>query len=197
MINHFDEAKAVYAREDSPRSLLQEMDILMAHPNGYVLSTPHLLCLARTVIWPMPPEVIIDPEFEFPTQHVNCWHIHCLAGSINSLFTFMPFRLPYVSWERRNELRVYPLTRIIGLSCNTDTAAHSTNSTPTTKVEVEVEQPPCRPPSAPRRQSPPATSPSSRQAGTSTSRTPAGKGAELPYSPERPVAIPAKLFCNS
>ncbi len=101
-------AMAVYDTEPCARSFGEDLVSHLQH--GYVHSTPHYIVMARPVLYlqsAQDHENIVDSQYVFPMNEWNCWHIFLLAGDLRQAASQFPFPLPWVSWERRNALRVY------------------------------------------------------------------------------------------
>jgi hypothetical protein len=74
---------------------------------GYVHSTPEVFVAARPVpVW-WPREMKGDPYHLEEGPGVDCWHIYMLAGDLKKAFTFLPFPLTYLSYERRGKIRLH------------------------------------------------------------------------------------------
>lgn len=130
----YQQAHQAYVDNPGNATLQGDFETILSVDNGWVLSSPDIFCLARTVFLgvkdgkPIPDKddpsrifgehTIIHPMYEFQPEHINCWHIHVLAGDMEKLFTWMPFRLPYVSWEKRGQLRVHKLDDVINRIVN-------------------------------------------------------------------------------
>lgn len=102
------QAAEVYRSEPSSHTFWEVLDFYLAH--GWVHSTPDFFVMGRPVSREWPDEVIVDPihneEFELTKRH-DCWHIALMAGDLVAARNMLPFPLPFVSFERRNELRFY------------------------------------------------------------------------------------------
>lgn len=84
--------------------------------NGFVFSRPDFFVMGRPVIKWAAPELIVDPSHRFPSGQCDCWHIYLLAGLHEKAWSVMPWELPWLSWERGNDLRFYEVERIKRLS---------------------------------------------------------------------------------
>lgn len=80
--------------------------------NGYVYSTPEAFVMGRPVQLSAPSHEILDPEYVFPRETWNCWHVALYAGDMGKLFTFAEFDLPYAAFQKRNKLRFYAINQI-------------------------------------------------------------------------------------
>lgn len=109
------------AERDCGGKFKDDFETILGSGNGYVISAPDVFCLARGVFISMNSDgepirtddgaifgqhTILMSIFEFLPEHQNCLHIHSLAGSVEKLFTYLPLRLPYVSWEEGGRLIV-------------------------------------------------------------------------------------------
>ena len=63
-------------------------------------------------------EDIVNPAFEFPREKCDCWHVYLMAGDTTRVWDIMPYPLPKISFERRNELRFYALDSIRRIQTN-------------------------------------------------------------------------------
>lgn len=68
--------------------------------NGYVVSTPNYFILARPVNKEADPLDIINPVIPFPREEWNAWYIAAMAGDPSLCWTFYPFELDYVGYQR-------------------------------------------------------------------------------------------------
>jgi hypothetical protein len=114
MSTPYEQAKAVYAKEHNARSF--EEDLHWHLLNGYVISRPDFFVMGRHVDSKAPPGLIVNPSWLFHPDTCDCWHVYLFAGDIARAFGIMPWELPLVSFERRNDLRFYPLASIRRLS---------------------------------------------------------------------------------
>ena len=76
-------------------------EVINAHlGQGYCISMPDYFICARPVVKGAPECEIIDPNFTFPLEDCDCWHVWIAVGaSIPSLWTLMPHRLQWVSYQ--------------------------------------------------------------------------------------------------
>lgn len=85
---------------------------------GYVLSTPCEFALARPVALRWGEDKICDlsdnrlTDFEL-TLPLDCWHITVAVGDMRELMTYIPFPLPFISFERRECFRVYQMSKFL------------------------------------------------------------------------------------
>ena len=105
------QARLVYDREPSYCTFKDDLELHMI--NGYVISTPEILIMARPVDIRAKADIVQDPACHFPENEWNCWHVHLVAGKLPLLFTFLPFRLPYGSFNKRGKLKYYPLKQLM------------------------------------------------------------------------------------
>ena len=108
----FHKASLIYQREYCPRTLDQDIALHAKNPTGCIIKLPELLVLARPVERNAPPDMIVNPEFCFPAGLCNCWHIYLMVGSCWSAWSLLPFELEWMSFERRNVLKVVPFRRM-------------------------------------------------------------------------------------
>lgn len=99
-----EQAAAVYEREHCPRTLREDLELHLL--NGYVFSTPTCFLMGRPVVREADPDDIVDPAITFEGRFHDCWHVYLAAGDMREAVRFMPYPLEYVSYERRNVLRI-------------------------------------------------------------------------------------------
>jgi len=93
-------------------------DMLWHAMHGYMLVTPCEFVLARPVALVWGEERITDvsdnrlSENEL-TLSLDCWHITVAVGDMRELLSHLPYPLPFISFDRRNKFRVYPLSRFL------------------------------------------------------------------------------------
>ncbi len=80
-------------------------DILDEHiyaQNGVVVSNPVCFAMAKAV----------------EINHKHCWYVDTAVGKLGEILRAMPFRLPYVAFQRGkrgNKLKIYPTSSILRL----------------------------------------------------------------------------------
>ncbi len=104
----FDQARAVYRKERCRRTFEEDLHAHLV--GGFVFSTPDFFVMGRPVVSVAPPIAITDPRVSFARS--DCWHVFLLAGDIRKAWGIVPYDLPMMSFERKNELRFYPMTVI-------------------------------------------------------------------------------------
>lgn len=107
-----ERALEVYDKEECPRTFVEDLEAHLL--SGYVFSTPGFFVMGRAVSAFADPADIIDPWHVFPVEEHSCWHVYLAAG-VNPFGHFLslaPYPLPYVSWEKRNKLRIHKMSRI-------------------------------------------------------------------------------------
>lgn len=104
------EAVAVYRREHCTRSF--EQDLLLHSQHGYVFNEAAFFIMGRPVRHDAPAALIVNPEFLFPAANCDCWHVYLAAGDLSRAWDMLPYPLPWLSFERKNELRFYEAKRI-------------------------------------------------------------------------------------
>lgn len=110
----YEQAKAVYAKERNARSF--DEDCHWHFLNGYVISRPDFFVMGRHVDSKAEPGLIVNPSWLFDPEKCDCWMIYLMAGDIAPAFDIMPFPLPLVCFERKNELHFQRLEDIRRLS---------------------------------------------------------------------------------
>jgi hypothetical protein len=107
MHNPFDQAAGVYDREPCARTF---DDDLVAHLRfGYVFSTPEYFIMGRPVDSQSEDYLLLNPSLKF--ERTDAWLVWLYAGDIQQALNILPIDLPYVLFQRKNELRRYSLAR--------------------------------------------------------------------------------------
>lgn len=109
MSTPFDAAARVYETEDCAATF--EHDLMAHFENGYVHSTPEYFIMGRPVNKDAPGYELYDITHTPPREQQNAWLVWLYSGSITHALRQMPYRLPWVVFQRKNELRVYPMDR--------------------------------------------------------------------------------------
>lgn len=109
-----EQAAKVYETEPCARTFKEDLEAHLL--NGFVFSRPDFFIMGRPVIKAASYEEITDPWHKFPSAECDCWHIHLMAGNCARAWVIMPWELPWFAWERKNELRFYPVSAIRRLS---------------------------------------------------------------------------------
>lgn len=104
----YDAAQQIYQTEPCANSF--EFDLAWHFRCGYVFSCPQLFLMGRAV-W-TPTGDIGVPTIVDGHADPNCWHIHLAVGDIWEFFRYEPYPLPYISFERKNVLRVFRRERL-------------------------------------------------------------------------------------
>lgn len=112
----YDAAMAVYRNEPCARSFFDDFTLHMKH--GFVFSTPDYFIMGRPVNSKAAEAQIVDPACTFKPEECDCWHVYLMAGDVTKVWNIMPYPLPKVSFERRNELRFYTLDSIRRIQTN-------------------------------------------------------------------------------
>lgn len=107
-----EHAAAVYEREPCARTFREDVEAHMLR--GYVIATPEVFAMFRPVRWSAGKAAIVDPW----QDHVGCdtWHIYLAAGDFPTIAAMFPYPLPWVSYERGNQLRRWPAKKICHLA---------------------------------------------------------------------------------
>ena len=103
-------AAKVYETEPCPRTFREDLEHHLL--NGYVFNTPTLFVMGRPVKSNAPAELIVNPSISFPKSEADCWHVYLAAGNLREGLKYVPFRLPLISFERRNKLLLCRIKRI-------------------------------------------------------------------------------------
>jgi hypothetical protein len=109
-----EQAMRVYTQERCARTFNEDLISHLMH--GFVFSTPEYFIMGRPVVSTEDRAEIVNPEVTWPRERCDCWHIHLMAGDTRPAWSIMPWPLPLFSFERRNDLRFYPVERIKRLS---------------------------------------------------------------------------------
>lgn len=110
----FEKAARVYWNEPCRRLFIDDLTLHMK--NGFVFSTPEFSLMGRAVRKDALESLIVDPSSVFERSQADCWHIYLFAGDLTKASTIMPWPLPWISIERKNELRFYPLAAMARLA---------------------------------------------------------------------------------
>lgn len=90
---------------------------------GFVFSTPWFYAIGRGVWSQACQEEIKDPTVRFAAARVDAWYVAEMCGSIPSLWSIMPWRLPFIGWcsakDQAQEVRFYPIEQIERLTGRT------------------------------------------------------------------------------
>ena len=100
-----EHAAAIYEQEPCARSFKEDLEAHLLH--GVVVSTPEFFCMGRPVPHNAPRHEIVDPWQNTWEEQPDCWHLYLWAGPMMSAFKCATHPLPFVSFERKNRLRVY------------------------------------------------------------------------------------------
>ena len=109
----YEKARHVYETEPCARTFDEDLRLHLAH--GVVISRPDFFVMARPVSTLATPAKIVDPHFQFHAP--DAWHVYLAAGNIPRAWEYLPFHLPWISFERRNVLRFYSLDRLKRIHC--------------------------------------------------------------------------------
>ena len=107
----FDQIAALYDRYPQPRTF--EEDISAHITTGYVISTPEYFLMGRAVNKHAAPHLIADPWYPFPREQHDTWLVFSYSGYSRNFFSFIPYPLKWVAWQRRGRsLRFHELSKI-------------------------------------------------------------------------------------
>lgn len=110
----YEQAKAVYDKEPCARTFETDLRLHLLH--GFVFSTPAYFIMGRPVPRSADPAAIVNPLWNWPHQECDSWMIYLLAGDPRPAWDIMPWQMAWFGFERKNELRWYPVDRIKRLS---------------------------------------------------------------------------------
>ncbi len=111
----YELAKEVYGKEYCPRTF--EEDLQLHFTLGFVCSRPDFFIMGRPVDSTAPVPRIVNPRFHFPPPVTDCWHVYLAAGDLSKAWVFLPYYLPLMSFERKNQIKIYSLDRVQRLFC--------------------------------------------------------------------------------
>ena len=103
----YQEAQAVYLREESTTSFFAELANHLENPTAWVLKSPPMFCLARPVWSGGLEEEIINSRIVYPRESWDAWFLAVYAGDVAEVLRQVPFRLPLYGWQKRNRLRFW------------------------------------------------------------------------------------------
>lgn len=101
-----ERAALVYRQEECRRTFAEDLDAHLL--NGWVISTPTVFVMARTVDSKRPAAEIVNPWVKH--ERPDCWMIYLFAGDLREAIRFFPYELPKIAFERENRLRYYALS---------------------------------------------------------------------------------------
>lgn len=103
----YEQAAQVYEQEESARPFWEDLQAHLLY--GWVMSTPELFLMARQVKRDWPDELLKNPWAI--DDDGDCWHVWLAAGDLSKVKEFIPYPLPYLSYERVNVLRSMPFDK--------------------------------------------------------------------------------------
>lgn len=105
-----EHAARIYESEPCARTFKEDLEAHLIH--GVVFSRPDLFIMARPVSRSWAKHEIVNPWFNELTKTPNCWHVYLAAGDISKVWSIMPYRLEFASWERGNKLRFWNIKKL-------------------------------------------------------------------------------------
>jgi hypothetical protein len=112
----YEKAARVYETEPCRRTFAEDLHLHYLY--GFVFSTPEFFCMGRPVMRDAKESDIVDPGVIFDEDKADCWHIYLYAGDISKAISIMPWPLEWISLERKNELKIYPLAEAVRLAAH-------------------------------------------------------------------------------
>ena len=103
----YQEAQAVYLREESTTTFLSELALHLENPTAWVLKTPTMFCLARPVASRGLESEILNARIVYPRESWDAWFLAVYAGDVSEVLRQVPFQLPSYGWQKRNRLRFW------------------------------------------------------------------------------------------
>lgn len=89
-------------------------EVIEAHcQTGRVFVSPALFLLARPIRVDWEDPDIINPWLSAPVDEADAWHIWLFAGDPSAIAPIVPHPLPYVTFHRRDALRVHSFADIM------------------------------------------------------------------------------------
>lgn len=110
----YEQAAQVYLRERCARSFTEDVELHLMH--GFVHSTPAYFIMGRPVIRTAPAWQIVDPAHTFARADCDTWMVYLAAGDLGRAWDVLPWPLPWLAFERKNELRFLPAEAVSRLS---------------------------------------------------------------------------------
>lgn len=109
VLTPFEQAAAVYRREPCARTFTEDVE---AHfMGGWVFSTPRFFVMARPVKFAWGDDVVLNPFVL--SSDPDMWHVWIAAGDWREALKHAPFPLPWISIERRTQLKRYAWHRFL------------------------------------------------------------------------------------
>jgi len=111
----YERALAAFQAEYSP---LTFDEVLTWHLlNGFVFSRPDFFVLGRPVVSSAPYALLADPSHHFPSTECDAWLVYLAAGNTARMWEILPWPLPLIGFERRNEgVRFFPSQQVARLT---------------------------------------------------------------------------------
>ena len=103
----YQEAQAIYLREESTTTFLAELALHLENPTAWVLKTPTMFCFARPVASSGLESEILNARIVYPRESWDAWFLAVYAGDVGEVLRQVPFRLPHYGWQKRNRLRFW------------------------------------------------------------------------------------------
>lgn len=110
----------VYSSEPCARPLIE--DLILHLRFGYVRAEPGLFVMGRPVDRRAPYYEITDPRIGFSKP--DAWWVYAALGQPRRLVELLPFPLPWIGYERKNEPRFLKTNRFIKLCSIIATPCH-------------------------------------------------------------------------
>lgn len=108
-----ERAAAVYRSEPCAHTFRADLEFYLL--NGFVCSRPDYFVMGRPVMRHASQDLIVG-HYRFPSGACDCWHVALHSGNVARAWDFLPWDLPWVSFERENVLRFHTLRSIRRLS---------------------------------------------------------------------------------
>lgn len=113
----FEKAQRIFDDEPCASTFWQTLNWYMHY--GYVITSPGFFLAMRPV-----PHLASKPDkidhCLFDEWDCDEWHIAIAAGDMREMFVACPFPLDYISFEKRNRLKVYHFQSLRERLCNSN-----------------------------------------------------------------------------
>ena len=110
----YEKAMSVYQAEPCKRTFAQDLDLHLRY--GFVFSTPEFFVMGRPVRKDAIERDLVDPGVLFKKSDCDAWMLYLVAGDMAKIVSVMPYPLPWIILERKNEVRIYPLPEMVRLA---------------------------------------------------------------------------------
>lgn len=106
-------AKRVFESEPSQYTFEEALKVHLMLDHCYVFKTNAMIAFGRPVDKHASRQSIIDPFFSFARGDIDAWFIYLFVGKMIDLLRVVPYPLPHIIFERKNDLRYYETKALI------------------------------------------------------------------------------------